>query len=198
VEPWLLSILLLLLGVTFIVLEVFVPSGSVLSWLAAVSIIAAIIVAFVGESMLFGAVMLAVTALVLPIVIAGAIRVWPSTPIGRRILLGRPTSEDVLPDGELFHAMKSLVGSRGKAKTNMLPGGIVVIDGREFDAISVGMAIDKGQSVRVVAVEASYLVVRPIGDEEPPAPPESARTEKDLLSRPLDALGIDPFDDPLA
>lgn len=194
-EPWMLSILLLLIGVALIFLELFIPSGGVIGVLAGVAIIASVIIAFAGGSWRFGIVMLAVSAIIVPSMIGAAIRIWPMTPMGRRVLIGRPTSEEVLPDGEEYQTLKALHGRRGKAKTDMLPSGKVTIDGKEFDAVSVGIPIDKGQIVRVVEVENNHIVVRPASDDEAIEPDQP---EQDVLSRPVETLGIDPFEDPLA
>ena len=92
-DPLTLSISLMVLGVFIIVLELFVPSGGVLGVLAALCIVASIIVAFSDGNIYRGAIMLTVAALVLPVLIAGAIRLWPNTPIGRRVLIGTLTPE---------------------------------------------------------------------------------------------------------
>ncbi len=95
--------LLLLLGVAVIFLEIFIPSGGILSVLAACAIIASIVVAF-SEGFLVGTLMLLVATVLVPVVIALAIRSWPHTPLGRLILIKRPESEsEVLPDTEEYH-----------------------------------------------------------------------------------------------
>ena len=68
------------------------------------------------------------------------------------------------------------------------------IEGRVYDAMSNGVVISAGQAVRVIDVNTQRLVVRPLSDAEIKAESGSG----DILSTPIDALGIDPFDDPLA
>ena len=189
-----LSILLLLLAIAFGILEVFIPSGGVLACLSVLSVIASIVVAF-ADRVETGAIMLAVSAVLIPCAIGVGIWLWPNTPIGRRILIGRPTSEEVLPDGDEYRVLRELIGQRGRCRTEMLPGGIVVVAGREFDAVSVGMPIRSGETIEVVDVQTNHIVVRPATGAEPP--PENA-TEEDVLSQPIDSLGLDPLDDPLA
>jgi hypothetical protein len=43
----------------------------------------------------------------------------------------------------------------------MLPSGLVLIDGKSYDAVSDGMAIEPGQAIIVVSVSTQRLVVRP-------------------------------------
>jgi hypothetical protein len=67
----------------------------------------------------------------------------------------------------------------------------VLVEGRTIDALSEGMSIEAGQRIRVVAVHGSRVIVRPAEDDEEPA-------ENDVLSRPIESLGIDSLEDPLA
>jgi hypothetical protein len=76
----------------------------------------------------------------------------------------------------------------------MLPSGAARIEGRVVDAVSQGMPIDKGQRVVVVEARAYRVVVRPVEEGE-----QVASTDpNDVLSRPLDELGLEPLDDPLS
>jgi membrane-bound serine protease (ClpP class) len=85
-----------------------------------------------------------------------------------------------------------MIGKRGSAKTKMLPSGVVVIEGRTYDAVSEGMPIEAGQPIQVVAVRTNRIVVRSADSEQPPG------EDSDVLSRPIDTVGPDPFEDPLA
>ena len=188
------SIVLLLAGIGFIGLEIFVPSGGVLGILAALAVIASIVVAFAGPGggVGVGLTMLTTTAVVIPLVIAAVIRWWPYTPIGRMIVLHRPESEeDVLPHTEEYERLKSLIGRRGVARTKMYPSGAVLIDGEPYDAVSEGMAIEPGQPIRVIAMHTNRIVVTPDSAEGPPP-----SDEPDMLAQPADSLGIESLEDP--
>jgi hypothetical protein len=121
--------------------------------------------------------------------LAVAIRVWPNTPIGRRILPPIPVSEEVLPDNDRRRNLQALVGRVGRSKSLMLPSGVGELDGRTVDALSEGMAIEAGQLVRVIEVRGNRVVVRPAGEEAPPA------ISDDTLAQPIESLGLDPFED---
>jgi membrane-bound serine protease (ClpP class) len=187
------SILLLLVGLGLVVLEIFIPSGGVLSFLAAISVVASLVVSFFS-GVGFGITMLAVTSILVPAVVAAAVRWWPHTPIGRLILVQPPENpDDVLPEDELYRGLSSLIGKIGKSKTKMLPSGLVRIENRNYDAISEGMPVDAGQWVKVVDVRTHRIVVRP--SQAPQTIAEEPTPSEDVLSRPIDSLGID---DPLA
>ncbi len=88
-----------------------------------------------------------------------------------------------------------MVGKRGTTKTALLPSGDITIDGRVHDAISDGMAIDAGVPIVVVAVRTQRIVVRPLSDNERA---ELDSSPDDILSTPIDSLGIESMDDPMA
>lgn len=199
-DPFYWALALLALGLALIVAEVFIPSGGALGVLAAMAIVGAVVVAFTA-GIRSGASVLAATALLVPLVLYLAVKFWPQTPLGRLILIQLPKSDrEVLPqnaDGDL----EELVGRLGRAKSKMLPSGIVRIDGRNYDAVARGVAIEAGETVKVIGVRLNRIVIAPTAETLPPKQEEAQQedaSEEDLLSRPIDALGLDPLDDPLA
>lgn len=186
-NPLIWSAILMTLGLGLVVLEVFVPSGGVLGFLSVSALLASIGLAFY-QGLEPGLVFLCVAALGVPSVLAIAFKWWPHTPMGRRLLLNIPTEDEVRPDTPLRRTLRQLVGKTGVAKTLMLPSGAVLIDGNTVDALSEGIPIDPGQRVRVIEVRGSRVVVRPIGEDEQ----DAAQTD-DILSRPIESFGLDPF-----
>ncbi|MFH1264777.1 MAG: NfeD family protein [Planctomycetota bacterium] len=191
---WAWAVMLLLLGLTLVVMEVFIPSGGVLGFLAVSSVVAAVVVGFMDGRPWVGFTILASAVFGMPVALVLALKWWPSTPFGRRMLLGPPTDGEVLPGGPRQRSLKELVDRVGVAKSEMLPSGAVLIGGRTITALSEGMPIRAGQRVRVIEVHGSRVVVRPV-DEELPSLSDS---DSDPLSRPIDTVGIDPFEDPPA
>jgi membrane-bound ClpP family serine protease len=185
---WVWAVLLLVLGIGLAIMEVFFPSAGILGFLAAASVLAAIVLGFqCGTGT--GSAILAVAVFGIPAALILAFRYWPHTAMGRKVLLLAPSSDDVLPDDEALRSLKDLVGREGRAKCKMLPGGIVAIDGHTIEAVSEGVPIEAGQAVRVIAVRANRAVVRPVEAETPSA------TAEDPLQRPIDAVAPDPFGD---
>jgi len=69
-----------------------------------------------------------------------------------------------------------------------------VVDGRTYDAITLGMPIEADQIVEVIEVSGNRIVVAPsTGPLQ-----KSQKTERDLLSQPLDSLGLDDLGNPLS
>jgi membrane-bound ClpP family serine protease len=155
------AIVFLLLGLVLLVLEFFVPSGGTLAVMCALSFLAAIVAGFFAGPWT-GALTLLTVCIVVPAACAAAVRWWPDTAIGKMILVERPRSSDeVLPETVAYRGLRDLVGRRGKSKGLMLPSGLVLIDGKSYDAVSEGMPIEPGEQIIVVHVSTQRLVVRP-------------------------------------
>lgn len=155
------ALVLLGLGLIFLVLEFFIPSSGTLAVMCALSLLAAIGVGFASGPWT-GLFILVTISVVVPAALVAAVQWWPETPIGRMILIQRPkSSDDVLPETPAYRTLKDLIGRRGLAKGVMLPSGVVVVEGKPYDAVSEGSPIEAGQPIIVVNVETQRLIVRP-------------------------------------
>jgi membrane-bound ClpP family serine protease len=190
-DPLAWAVILMLAGVCLAVLEVFIPSGGVIGFLSIVSVLSAIALAFYRGPW-YGLSFLGAAVLAVPAVLIMALRYWPETAMGRRLLLDVPSGDEVLPADEQRQRLKALLGRVGEAKSLMLPSGAISIDGQNIDAVSEGMAIEKGERVQVIEVRGTRVVVRPTDK------PIETPAADDPLSRPIESLGLDSFDEPLA
>jgi membrane-bound ClpP family serine protease len=187
------AILLLLIGCSLIVLEVFIPSGGIISILAGVAFITSLIIAFwegptTGPTT--GLVFVGIMVFAIPTLIMLAFKYWPRTRMGKAFLGELPREDEVAPED----SRRTLIGRVGVARSKMLPSGAVEIDGQMIDAVTQGQAIEPGAYVVVVEVRANRVVVRPAGKDQRPSHPNP----KDILSRPIEELGIESLDDPMA
>ena len=189
-DPLAWAILLMAIGCALVVLEVFIPSGGFLAFLSAAAFIGAIVVAFRYRGTTVGMTFLLVSVVSVPILVAVAFKYWPMTPMGRAFLGELPSEEEVAPEDP----RRDLIGRVGVARSKMLPSGAVLIDGQLVDAVSQGMAIDPEQYVVITEVRGNRVVVRPANDDERPA----SESPDHLLSRPIEEMGIESLDDPLA
>ena len=189
-DPTLWAALLLLLGIVLAVVEMFVPSGGILGFLCLASVTTSIVLAFYLGGPQTGFSFVIAAGVALPTVIGLGFKFWPQTKMGKRLLLDIPTEAEVKPDD---HGLKALLGKVGRAKTLMLLSGSIEIEGKTIDAVSEGMAIEKGELVRVIDVRANRVIVRPADAKSEAAQrPEEA---DDILSKGIEELGLD---DPLA
>ena len=192
VDPWVWAVLLILVGLALAAMELFIPSGGVLAFLSVSALGGAIVLGFMQDNVWVGLGILVLVLVGLPVMAIVLFRVWPRTPMARRILLGVRSSEDVLPDGPKQRRLKELVGQIGVAKSKMLPSGAIIIEGRTIDAYSEGMPIEAGEKVMVIEVHGTRVVVQPVENEIPSVEGDNG------LSQPIDSVGPDPFDDSTA
>ncbi|MCH2114609.1 MAG: hypothetical protein MK171_06840 [Pirellulales bacterium] len=190
-EPVSWAIILMLIGCGLVVMEVFIPSGGVLSLFSALTILASLVIAFLKGGMTTGLSFLLFALVAVPSAVAIAFKTWPLTPMGKAFLGELHTSAELTPPDP----RRSLVGRVGVAKSKMLPAGSVFIDGKYIDAISQGEAIELGQAVVVVEVRANRMVVRPA---DPGEAAQVVEDPRELFAKPIEELGLDSFDDPLA
>lgn len=188
-DPVAWSILLMLIGCAVLVMEVFIPSGGILSIVSTAAFVGAIFFAF-QRGQVTGFIFVASTVIAVPLVLALAFKYWPKTPMGKAFIGELPTAADVAPED----SRRGLLGRVGVARSKMLPSGAVEIEGQMIDAMSQGQAIDPGQYVVVIEVRANRVLVRPaMGDERPG---RSIVTD-DPLSHSIEEFGIESLDDPL-
>ncbi|MCP4775901.1 MAG: hypothetical protein GY880_16840 [Planctomycetaceae bacterium] len=190
------AFLLLAIGLFAVVLELFVPSAGILGIVAGILIVTSVVLGFM-ESVSYGVIVLTAAVVTIPGLLALMVKVWPYTPLGKRILLKDLKPEDVLPNYiENKEQKERLEGQLGIAQTKMLPSGIVMVDGEKFDAVSEGFAVEKGDAIRVISVRGNHVYVEPYhgeGEVQEELPPR----DLDILSQPIEELGIDPLDNPL-
>lgn len=190
------ALILLFLACCVVVVEFFIPSAGALGILAAGLGIAALWFGF-QDGMASGATILLLGITAVPVLFVSWLKIWPHTPLGRRIL--QSNLEDVMPTGDHYERTAELEGQIGIAKSKMLPSGQIVINGEKYDATSEGFAIEAGDTVIVSDVRGNRIYVEPyegelVGTHESDLP---AR-DREILERPIDELGIESIDDLLS
>lgn len=190
------SLGLLVLFLLLLVAEFFVPSAGIVGIASAVAAIASIAIAFT-HSMVAGIAVMSVVAISTPAILYAMVRFWPHTPIGKLILNRRPGQIDEPIESRLRSGekRKELIGRLGVAKTNLLPSGLVVIDGNRIDAISEGSAIDAGTDVVVVSTIAGKIRVRIARDSDYSPQQAEVQRRTQAIETSLESMDLDAFDD---
>jgi membrane-bound serine protease (ClpP class) len=147
-----------------IFVEIFIPSGGLIALVAAISAIAGVWQLFLYDTV-WGVIGFLGVAVMTPVIISFGLKILPSTPIGRKMFFGEspPDSDEQRLERELAarDSLQALLGAEGRAATDLRPVGVVILDGRRYDALAEGAFIDAGTSVRVTVVEGNQLKVRP-------------------------------------
>jgi membrane-bound ClpP family serine protease len=151
----LLAILLLLAGVILFAGELLLPTQGLLGVLGAGAILGMIIVCFAMHVWL-GIAALAACAAATPLLGAVAVKIWPSTPLGRRMMLP-PASAGAAGAGAGVR-----VGQRGVAISELRPMGTCEFEGLRVEATSEHGIVPPGSAVRIIALVNRRPMVRVI------------------------------------
>jgi membrane-bound ClpP family serine protease len=153
------AVAMLLLAIALVVAELVVPSHGLLAILAAIAAIISVFMAAkvsIGLGLFFGTFIFIAT----PFFFYWAIRLYPQTPVGKRIMLQEPA------DNQAFTAesarLAQLVGQQGTALTVLRPAGSIDIGGNRINAQSEADVIDPGTPVQVIRVSGLKVFVKPI------------------------------------
>jgi len=155
---------LLAAALLLVVIELFVPSGGVIAITSGVSAIAGVVFLFKAGPT-WGLIGILVVLILGPTALGFGLKIWPHTPIGRR-MLGAKTPEEI--EREHVETLRereklaALVGQEGVVLTDLRPVGVVEIGGRRHDALSESSLVRAGSRVRVTAAEPNQVRVRAV------------------------------------
>lgn len=149
-----LAIILISAAIVLLVAEVFLPSFGILGIGSGLCAIAAVVlVSWVNPTL--GVICAIVLLVISPFAIYRIIKVYPTTAVGKRVLLEQPVSAE-----PVFNQQSSLLGKQGRAITILRPAGVAEIDGKRVDCVSEGDIIEPGKSVIVVSLSNGRVIVR--------------------------------------
>lgn len=153
--------MLLVAGLMLIGAEVFIPGGV----LGVIGGLALIVAAGIGFA-IFPAGTAAVIAigmiLMVGIVIALWIKLFPHTGIGRQMTAMRDLKEAKGTEDKLA----DLVGKTGITRSALRPAGYVEVDNRRIDVVTQGEMIDSNTPVRITAVEGNRVIVEAVPPDD--------------------------------
>ena len=156
--PLALAILLFTVAAALLIAEMLLPAHGALGVLAVGAMVGGIFVCYrISHALgLYVAVGLALAA---PFAGAVWIKLWPKTPLGRRLVLGSarpPHNTGVEPESRVR------VGETGIVVAELRPNGVVEFADHRLEARSERGVLPAGQRVRVIAVVDGRPTVRPV------------------------------------
>jgi len=154
-SDWTIPLIFQLAGAVVLMAEVLLPSGGVLSIIAAGLFVYSIYLAFTSISFDAGVMLIMADIVILPILAIIGLKALGRSPLALRSSLQK--SDGVVSYDE---KLSDLVGKEGVAVTNLRPSGTVRIENRRIDVVTRGDFIEKGAAVEVVKVEGSRVVVK--------------------------------------
>jgi membrane-bound serine protease (ClpP class) len=160
---WLIfAVFLYFVCAALIVAEVFVPSGGLISVFAIGCLVGGIAI-FFHYSVVAGWVGVGIAAVMIPVVLVIAYKMFPKTRFGKSVTLNPPKRQqgDAVPDTA---QLKELLGAVGVALTPLRPVGMCDLSGRRVECVAESGYVDKGKKVKVIDVESTQLTVRIIDE----------------------------------
>lgn len=151
--PLLLALLLVVVGAVLLVAELLLPTHGVLAAMGLAAIFGSAVSLF-WVSQWLGITALAVLVLSSPLWFMAALRIWPHTPVGRRMVLTATTAVPVNQGARLA------VGQTGLAMTEMRPMGECEFAATRTQAVSELGIIPAGTTVKIVSLDGEKPVVR--------------------------------------
>lgn len=155
-DPLAIATILLGIGLTLLLAEMLLPSHGLLGVLACLAFGGTVFYCFKAGPVL-GAGVLAIMVVASPFVFMWMMRMWPKTPVGKRIVLDATVPRPP-------QAPKIAVGEQGRTVTDLRPSGECDFGEDRVDVISEYGLIDAGTVVTVVGHEGDARpVVRVLG-----------------------------------
>jgi membrane-bound ClpP family serine protease len=154
--PIALAIFLFSIAAGLLIAEVLLPTHGVLGLMAVAAMVAGVVVCYQVSHALAFYIALGITVAA-PFAGALWVRLWPKTPIGRRMVLGPVRSRREEEASDLL-----AVGETGVVVAELRPNGLCEFAGERFEARSERGVLPAGQRVRVIAVVDGRPTVRPV------------------------------------
>ncbi len=154
-------LILLLGGILFFILELFLPSGGILGLLSAGMIVGSVWQAFEASEQL-GLFFLLATLVIVPIALVLGLTIMPKTPLVRRMILGNVPEQTPATTGKPgvdALELENLVGQTGKALSDLRPSGVALLEGRRLSVVSREF-ISSGSEIIVSRIEGNNIIVK--------------------------------------
>lgn len=148
-------VLLQLAGVIIIIAEIFLPSGGLLSLMAAGLFGYSLFIVFHDISAMAGTYFVLADLFMIPVLVVVGLKILARSPATLRETLSSDSGV-VSQSPEL----ENFMGREGKSVTVLHPGGTAIIDGKRLDVVSRGEYIEKDSNLIVVEVTGNQIIVR--------------------------------------
>jgi len=151
----LLPIILQVVGVIVIIAEIILPSGGLLSVLAAGIFGYSLYIVFHDVSISVGFFFVTADAILIPILVIVGLKLLAKSPATLRKTLSRE-------DGVTSQSseLDKYIGMEGTAITDLRPAGTATINGKRVDVVSRGEYLDKDSEIVVSTITGNQIIVR--------------------------------------
>ena len=158
----LLQAILLVLGLIFLLAEVFIPGFGIMGIVGIILFVVGIILTastFV-EALVMFLILLVILAIIIMLVVRSATKGRLSKTLVLNESLSREKGFSAVED------MKIFLGKEGKAISMLRPAGIGIFDGVRLDVVSKGAYIEEDSNIKITEVVGRRIVVDVIENKE--------------------------------
>ncbi len=148
-------IICLLVGVTLVTVEIFLPGFGLPGITGLALLVIAIVLTWTGYGALAGLAMTLITLALAGIAISISIKSAASGRLSRSPLILKNNPDEPPQQDE----MQTLVGKTGVTATMLRPAGIAVFDGVRLSVVTAGEFIEKDRAVRIIKAQGAQIVV---------------------------------------
>ena len=148
-------IILQLVGVVVIISEIILPSGGILSILAAGVFGYSLFIAFNDISTHAGIAFVIADIILIPALVIVGLKLLAKSPVTLRQTLSRNEGVSSQPS-----ELDGYIQQEGTAVTDLRPAGMAIINDKRVDVVTRGEYLDKGARILVTAVTGNQIIVR--------------------------------------
>lgn len=152
-------IILQLVGVGVIIAEIILPSGGILSILAAGLFGYSIYMVFTDVSTAAGVFFVAADIITIPIILIVGLKMLAKSPVTLK-----KTLSDANGVTSQAPELQKYLEKEGVTVTDLRPAGMAMIDGNKVDVVSRGEYIEKDIKVIVSEITGNQIIVRAVDD----------------------------------
>ena len=168
---------LIAVGLLLMAAELFLPTHGILFGLGLGATLIGVVLTF-RSGLPTGVITLLVVVIAVPVFGGVLVRLWPKTPMGKRLFLPAPDDDDAVAQLPVNLELERLRGRYGKSLSPLRPCGIVEFDGKRMDTMTDGGMIEPNQWVRCVDIKGGHIIVRQVE-----APPDLGKMDTELFGR---------------
>ena len=148
-------IVLQIVGVLIIMAEIILPSGGILSILAASAFAYSLYLVFTDISTAAGFGFVLADLIIIPTLVIVGFKFLAKSPIALRKKLSSDTGVT-----SQKRSLRAYIGLQGVAMTDLRPSGIAVFNKERLDVVTEGKYLDKGTPIEVISVTGNQIIVK--------------------------------------
>lgn len=148
-------LVLQLVGVAIIIAEIIIPSGGIISILAAAVFGYSLYIAFSQISPGVGMLFVLADMIIIPVLVYVGLKMIARSPVTLKTTLSKAQGIVAQEPG-----MDGYAGKEGITKTDLRPAGFAIIDGIRVDVVTRGEHLSKDTPIVVHGVTGNQIIVR--------------------------------------